>query len=186
MSGRPRGAETPTSSLMQLEPDADDALARDVRGRWGRRVAVAALAAFALVGLLGGVGYRERTVRARTGDTEVVLVHPSVTRSGLPSSWSLTIHSVSGGPLGHEIAVETTDEYFGVFDHNDLVPAPDRAWQTSTSTRWEYDVTDEDELRITLDVRTQPDARWRRRAATTVWIDGVVVAQFDYRTLVFP
>ena len=176
----------PASTMTGLEHDRERELAREVSGRWGRRAAITALVAFVAVGLLGGLGYRERTARGGNGAVEAVLVYPAVTRGGLPASWSLTIRSRDDDPIGGEVMVATSDDYFGTFDHNDLVPAPDRAWQTADATRWEYDVDGDAELRITLDVRTQPDARWPRRATTVVEIDGAVVASFHYRTWVLP
>ena len=116
----------------------------------------------------------------------VWLERPAVTRGGLPTHWALPIRSTDGLELGRQMTIQTLRECFDLLDHNDLVPAPDRVWQTETLVGWEFALEGADEATVTLDVRTQPDARWLHDATTTVRIDGAVAATFEYRTMVLP
>ena len=170
-----------------VDPDNTHGIEQARRGRIVRRIAVTGTLAFVVLGLLGVFGYRQDHQRATAAGYEVDLGHPSVTRGGLPASWTLTVRRTDGGPLDGTIAVTTTASYFGSFDHNVLDPPPDRTWQDDETLQWEFDADgDADSLSVSIDLRTQPNARWRHDATTTVEVDGVRIAELDYRTWVMP
>lgn len=147
---------------------------------------MAVLGAFVVAGLTGALGDRSATLHTSHARFDVDLEHAAVTRGGLPTSWRLHVTTVDGAPIGGVVSVETTAEYLTTFDRNAITPEPDAGWQTDTTTTWDFDAASEPELTVILDIRTQPDARWRRAAMTTVRVAGVEVARFDYATWVLP
>lgn len=171
--------------MQTLEPSETHHLEGARRGRVVRRVAVVAIAAFVLAGIFGVFGYRQGTTEAHTDDLDIELSYPSVTRAGLPAHWELEIRHRNGAAIG-PVEIRTSADYLDAFDHNDLVPTPDSVGQTASTVVWTYDRVDTPTLEITLDIRTQPNARWRHPATTEVFVGGTVVATFDYRTTVAP
>ena len=141
--------------------------------------------AFVAAGVFGVFGYRQGTTAAHTADYDIELDYPSVTRAGLPAHWAIEIVRRDGDAIG-AVEIRTTASYLDAFDHNDLVPSPDSVTQSTTDVAWAYDRVDAPTLLVTLDIRTQPNARWRYPATTEVVIDDEVVATFDYTTTVAP
>lgn len=172
-----------------MQPTVDVARFQSIeqgrRGRLARRLVVGALAVFLLLGVFGVWGTRQAHRTASADGYEVRLSYPQVTRGGLPTSWAVDIRRLDGRGLP-PVELTTTAVYFDAFDHNELAPTPDRFSQTDVARTWEYDATDDDELHVELDVRTQPNARWFHDATTTVVVEGVTVASFDYRTFAMP
>lgn len=184
--GEMQGAAPDPSTLGLIDLDAKRQHRLAVRGRRVPRATVAVLVAFVGAGLLGGLGYRSASQDVTQRSVRVVLERPAVTRGGLPTRWRLTVATTDGTPLDGPVVVETTSAYFDLFDHNDLVPEPDATWQGSGTTLWEYRPDGEPSLEVSLDVRTQPDVRWRRSALTTVVVGGERVAELEYHTWVLP
>jgi hypothetical protein len=143
------------------------------------------LIAFVTAGLWGCWGYREGRVAEHTDPFDVVVRYPAVTRGRLPTAWTLEIVSRDGSNLGR-VEISTTRRYFDLFDLNELVPQPDSVSQDDEIVTWEYRDLDAPTIMVSLDVRTQPNARWRHAASATVSIDEDEVATLDYRTTVMP
>jgi hypothetical protein len=186
MTAAGAGADRVRSTVESLVADDVDEQRRARAGRWGRRLTVSVLLAFVAAGLTGWLGERSATLHAQHPRLRVELEHPAITRGGLPAAWRLDVATADGTAIGGVLSIETTTRYLTVFDRNDIAPEPDATWQTDTTTTWEFDAASESSLRVALDVRTQPNARWRRTATTVVRVDEVEVARFDYDTLVLP
>lgn len=180
------GPTAPSVTTSTLDPDEGRRHRRDLAGAWGRRATIGVLVVFVALGLLGEFGYRQTTLEASQDGFEVQLSHPARARGGQPATWRLTVARSDGSPLAGPVVITTTSEYLDTFDFNNLTPQPDRMWQSRGSTQWEYDTADETELVVTLDVRTEPDARWKHQASTVVDVGGHVVAELRYSTWVLP
>lgn len=140
---------------------------------------------FVAAGLFGVFGIRQATHTVMADGMRIDLSYPSVTRGGLPSRWVLEMSTTDGEPLPSVIEVGTTATYFQLFDHNNLSPEPDAIWQDDQLT-WTFHPAGESRLRVELDVRTQPNARWRYAATTTVSAGSDVIADLHYSTLAVP
>lgn len=141
---------------------------------------------FLVAGLFGVFGIRDAHQVARHEGLRFAISYPAVTRGGLPARWLLDIRTDDGSSLPASIEIRTTAEYFDIFDHNDLTPEPDATWQ-SDMLSWTYRPESGDSsLRIELDIRTQPNARWRHAANTDVVVDDVTIVSFEYATFVVP
>jgi hypothetical protein len=174
------------------DPDPDDTAPLDemqdligaTRGRWVRRSAIAAMAVFVLLGLTNVLGARSANATAADGAVLAELQYPAATRGGLPTSWSLTVERTDGAALG-SVTVRTTASFLDAFDHNDLVPTPDHAEQDERWTTWRFDQVTASQLVIRLDMRTQPNARWKRTTTTEV-VAGDAAIELTYTTWVLP
>jgi len=171
--------------VLTLQPSDTHQVENARRGRLVRRVAIVLIAAFVAAGVFGVFGYRQGTTAAHTADYDIDLDYPSVTRAGLPAHWAIEVVRRDGDAIG-PVEIRTSANYLDLFDHNDLVPSPDSITQSIADVAWTYDRVDSSTLLVTLDIRTQPNARWRYPATTEVVIDDDVVATFHYRTTVAP
>jgi hypothetical protein len=180
-----RGAAHAVDGAIDTAPmhDLQD-LAGARHGRWVRRAAIVVMAVFVALGLGNVFGSRLDSVSGGSGSVSAEVSYPAATRGGLPTSWSATIERSDGSPLG-DVAVRTTSGLFDLFDHNDLVPAPDRTEQDESWTTWHFDAVTSSQLVLRLDMRTQPDVRWRHSAKTIVEV-GSARIELAYSTVVLP
>ena len=173
------GEEWPTTESVEVE----DAPVR--RARTVRRVFVAALCAFLLLGLLGVLGVRSGRVTASGGGYELEVVYPRVARPGLAVPWTVTVRRPGGfdGP----VTLATTSEYLDVFDSANLDPEPESATRDGQRALWEFTPPrDGDTLEVSLDTRVGPHVQWGKSAVTAVLRDDAPVVQVRYRTYVLP
>jgi hypothetical protein len=176
------------TSAQELRPFPTDPepvpLGRLRRARSGRRVILAAVIGFLLVGMANLLGVRQETVSATGGGYRLSVTYTSVTRPGLVTPWSLTVEHPGGfdGP----ITVAATQSYFDLFDHN--VFYPDLAKSTASDGRLilEFDPPPGDTLTVLMDARMEPTEQLSQAAATSVLVNGEPVATVHYKTRVVP
>lgn len=170
------------SGTSTVPPDVD--LTQLRRATWVRRALLALLCGFLLLGLLGVFGPRSERVSAASGGVELTVEHPSVTRAGLDSPWSVEVRREGGfdGP----VRLRTTSSYFDRFDENGLDPEPASATQDARWITWEFDQPSGDVLVVSLDARLAPTVQ-SGMSATTELLDGDrPVVGVTYRTRVMP
>lgn len=169
------------------DADADRAHSAGVRGAWIRRAAIATLVVFVGGGLLGWFGDRPGTVARAGAEYAVRLRYSEVSRGGLPARWEFDIERRDGSPIPATVSVETSADYLAHFDRNAIDPEPDATWVTADGVvRWEFEAAGEPSLRVMLDLRSQPDARWDTQATTTVRVGEAVIAELAYTTRFMP
>jgi hypothetical protein len=157
------------------------------QARLDRRITAGLVACFAVVVLLavfGLLGVKTTTTSTRMADgTEVEIHYARVTRPGLATPWTVTVHRPGGfdGP----ITVRSTSTYFDLFDENGLDPDAATATQDGEMVIWTFDPPPGETFRLSFDARSEPGAQWGRDAATEIEVDGDV-ATLTYRTWVLP
>lgn len=159
---------------------------QEVRGRRWRRLAIAAAVALVALAVYGVAGPRQAAMSSTAGGYAVEVSYPSVTRGGMPARWSLEIARLDGSAIAGAVDVETTGSYLDQFDFQGLTPEPLDVASTAEAIHWRFDPGEHSSLLVVLDVRVQPNVRWRHHASSVVSVDGVVVATFEYSTLVLP
>ena len=115
----------------------------------------------------GLLGVRTSTTSTEMPDgTQVEVHYGRITRPGLATPWSVTVHRDGGfsGP----IVVRSTSAYFDLFDENGLDPDPAAATQDGEMVIWEFDPPPGDTFRLSFDARIEPAAQWGRGATTEV------------------
>ncbi|HEY3208627.1 MAG TPA: hypothetical protein VGL18_02370 [Actinomycetota bacterium] len=150
----------------------------------GRRILLAILTLFILLGASSLLGAHTSTREASGGGYDLKLVYPAVTRPGLAVRWILFIHRAEGfkGP----VRVATTSTYFNLFDFNNLDPMPSKSMTSSELSIWEFDPPVGDTLRITFDARLEPARQHGSMATTSILENDLPVVSIHYQTRVMP
>ena len=176
-----RTAEEP--KVVSTAPEDVD-MGRVRRARAMRRSFLVVLAAFLLLGALGFLGVRSRSVSASGGGYDLEVTYGAVSRPGLATPWSVEV-SREGGFEG-PVTVATTAAYFDLFDENSLDPEPTSSTTVGDQLVWEFDPPPGDTLSISLDARIEPGVQRGREGTTSVLDGGRPVATVRYRTRVLP
>ncbi len=154
------------------------------RAHRGRRIALAALTVFVLLGLGGVLGVRARTVTATGSEgTEVRLTYPQVTRPALAVPYQLTIIRREG--FDERIEVRITHAFLDSFDENGVNPEPAEATTDGGDVVWTFDPPPGQDLTLSLDTRVEPGVQWRRHGRTLVRIGSETIA-LDHTMWVLP
>lgn len=154
-------------------PEAAD-LRAERRNRAVRRVALALIALFVLVGLTGRLGVRSRTTSGRDGALTATLTYPHVARPALAVPYRLVVHVDEG--TTEPVEVRIASEFLDSFDENGREPEPAATGTDGHDVIWTFDPPDGDTLVVTLDTRVEPGVQWRRAGRTTVTVGDDTVA----------
>jgi hypothetical protein len=154
------------------------------RTRLGRRVLLAILAAFVILGATSLLGPHTSTRQASGGGYDLKVVYPAVTRPGLAIRWIVFVHRTGGfsGP----IQLATTTTYFNLFDFADLDPDPSKQTASPELTIWEFEPPPGETLRVTFDARLEPARQHGSTATTSVLENDRPVVSIRYQTRVMP
>jgi hypothetical protein len=150
----------------------------------GRRVLLAILAAFVVLGATGLLGPHTSTRQASGGGYDLKVVYPAVTRPGLAIRWIVFVHRAGG--FSEPIQLATTSTYFNLFDFADIDPDPSSQITSEELSIWEFDPPPGETLRITLDARLEPARQHGSTATTSILEDDVPVVSIRYQTRVMP
>jgi len=128
--------------------------AQQERARLFRRLYLALLGAFLLLGLLNFFGSKSGTVSAVGGGYSLKVVFPQVTRSSLPVKWELTVTHPGGfaGPVRIGIPIS----YFNLFDFNNTYPLPSDTLNEGQTMIFVFPAPAGETLEVALDARAQP------------------------------
>ncbi len=154
------------------------------RARTLRRVFMAVVAVFLLLGLSGTLGVRTRTVTATGGDYELTVTYGHVSRPGLPTPWEFEVHRAGGfeGP----ITVSTSSKYLDLFDENGFDPDPLSATTDEERIIWTFEPPgDGDTMTVSFDARVEPGVQLERaKGFVSVLEEGEAVVTVNFSTLV--
>ncbi len=177
---------TPRQSI-PTEPEDPADLTRQARARALRRLFVALLSLFLLLGALGLYGVRTRTRSATGGGYELSVTYASVSRPGLATPFSFQVHRVGGFPQG--LTVAASSSYFDVFDENGFSPIPEEETADGDRTIWTFAPSTADIMTVSLDARIEPGVQLTRakgRLEILPTRDGEVVVSVQFTTFVMP
>jgi hypothetical protein len=177
LAGRPGQGGIPTA------PEETD-LAQSRRARALRRVFMALLAVFMLLGATGMLGVRSRTVSARGGGYELTVTYGQVSRPGLATPFGFEVRRPGGfdGP----VTVSSDTAYLSMFDENGFDPQPTSVTATAEVIIWEFEPPPGDVLSVSFDARIEPGVQWGKSGQTSVMEDGRPVATARYHTWIMP
>jgi hypothetical protein len=155
------------------------------RARRIRRLYLALVGAFLVLGLFNVFGSRTGTVGTTAGGYIMRLRYPEITRSSLPVQWQLLLTHPGGfaGPVSVAVPID----YFNLFDFNNLYPTPDSTVNQGGLVVMTFPQPTGDTLDVLLDARTQAGLRAGKRTTTAILDQqGRPLVQVRYRTLVLP
>jgi hypothetical protein len=171
--------EVPSSTLTGvdgLEP---------ARAVWGRRVVLAALAVFVLVGLTGYLGVHTTTTHAEQDGYDVSLRYASVARSGLDVPFEVTVTSASG--FADTITLALTGDYLDIFETQGFHPDASSSVRNGQTLFLTFDSPGGDTFKLSYDAYIQPSSQQGRDGTLgVVTNDGNTVATVSFRTRLLP
>jgi hypothetical protein len=156
------------------------------RSRDVRRVMLALLVVFVLLGAAGVFGTRTAERTASGGGFEVSVTYPAVSRPGHAVRYEVEVRR-AGGFGGQPLRMRLSSDYFDLFDENGFSPDP----EASTSDG-EYDYVEflpplGEVFGISVDTRVEPAVQRGRSGEVSV-LDGTgePVVTVEYRTRIWP
>ena len=176
---------TPRQSI-PTEPDPAD-VKRQARARTLRRLFVAALSLFLLLGALDLYGVRTRTRSATGGGYELSVTYATVSRPGLATPYSFEVRRPGGFPQGLTVAARSS--YFDIFDENGFSPTPEEETADGERTIWTFGPSTADTMTVSLDARIEPGVQVKRakgRLEILTGPGGEALVTVDYSTFVTP
>jgi hypothetical protein len=171
--------EVPSSTLdgiEGLEPD---------RAVWGRRVVLALLAAFVLVGLSGYLGVHTTTASAEQDGYHVSLRYASFARAGLDVPFEVTVTSDAG--FADTVTLALTGGYLDIYETQGFTPDASSAVRNGETLYLTFDSPGGDTFKVSYDAYIQPASQQGRSGTLgVVDEDGRTVAAVDFRTRLLP
>ena len=167
-------------------PDPTD-VGRQVRARIGRRVFVAILSLFLLLGAAGFYGVRKASETASGGGYELSVEYARISRPGLATPWSFEVRRAGGFPDGLTVAV--TSSYFDAFDENGLGPAPEQEGADGARTIWRFGPSPAETISVSFDARIEPGVQLttlKGELAVLAGHAGPPVVTVAFKTIVMP
>jgi hypothetical protein len=162
-------------------------LGRQARARLGRRLFVAVLALFLLLGALGFYGVRTETATATAGGYELSVRYASISRPGVATPWSFEVRRSGGFPDGLVVAV--TSSYFDAFDENGLGPAPEEEGADEERTIWRFAPSTSETIAVSFDARIEPGVQLttiKGELAVLAGPTGPPAVSVGFKTFVVP
>lgn len=155
------------------------------RGRFGRRVAVAAMTLLVLAGLSGLLGVRSATATASSGPWTMTVTYPQVARAGLDVPFRVDLVSAAG-PVAQPVTLAFENHYLDVFEHQDLRPDPDSAVAAPRFAYYTFAAPPGPAFRASFDVYVQPSAQLPVSTDVVAVVGGQEVARVRVRTWLAP
>ena len=154
------------------------------RDRLGRRVMIAGLVAFVVLGAFDLLGSKTSVVSATRAGYTLRVTYPSVTRPGLPVRWEFEVRHPGGfdGP----ISIATTFDYLRLFDVSNLEPEPSSSTGTDGELVYRFDPPSGEVFRVSMDGNTEPGEHEVPAVTSSVLVGGRPVVSVSYRTRVVP
>lgn len=161
-------------------------VARVRRDRAGRRVALALIAVFVLLGATGVFGTRTSQVTASGGGFDVTVTYPAVSRAGHAVRYEVEVRK-AGGFAGEPLRLRFAADYFDLFDENGFTPDPEAATADADHDYFEFLPPTGEVFRVSVDTRVEPAVQRGRRGDVSV-LDGggAPVVTASYRTRIWP
>lgn len=130
-------------------------------------------------------GVQSDVVRAATAAVELEVEYPTVSRPGLASPLAITI-TRSGG-FDEEVEVAISRAYFGLWDFNGVVPAPQEETADDETVRWTFAAPDGDVFSMQFDARIEPARQGGARGRVAVLEpDGSEAVAVEFTTNLRP
>jgi hypothetical protein len=173
---------TPKTGL-RTEPESVG-LPRLRRDRAIRRLAIALLAFFLVLGLSSVLGSHTSVATSSSGGYTLTVTYPAVTRPGLPIRWEILVEHPGG--FTEPVRLATTFDYLHLFDISNLEPDATTSTATATEVIYSFSAPEGDSFRVSMDGNAEPDVNELPEAVTSLIVDGRSVVQVQYATRVVP
>jgi hypothetical protein len=186
-----RGRETVrngTDAATETRPD-DVGLGRLRRARWGRRLILAILVLFVVLGVVGALGPRDGSKTATQGPWSIEVQYPAIDRAGLVAPFSIEVTRVGG--FDGDVTLRVADAFLAALDENGLDPEPvETTAGTANGTAyvdWTFTPpTGQETLVVSYDARVEPGQRGRVEGFVEVMPEQGTGPRVDFTTWLLP
>ena len=154
------------------------------RGRHWRRVGLAALVVFVLLGASGLLGVREATTSASGGGYTASFSYPRIARAGWAVPWELRVTHPGG--FDGAVTVAMSADYFDIYESQRFWPEPAQETRDRENLYLTFDEPPGDTLVVSYDAFIQPSAQTGKDVALTIVTDGVARVTLQASTVLLP
>ncbi len=159
--------------------------ARVRRSRSGRRVFLALLVLFLLLGLSEQLGVRSATASSSADGYRLTVTYAAMTRPGLDTPFDIEVTSKKNLP--DEIAIAVEHGYLDLFDENGgLNPEPTDSGADGRSVYWTFTTRGTRSFRASLDTILATGREWGSSGTVALLVGGRTVTSVHIRTWVAP
>ena len=153
---------------------------------WIRRAVLTLLIVVVVLGALGLLGPRSRTVSASAGGYDLAVEYPQIARGGLPVDWRVRV-ARRGGFTG-PVTVAITEDYLRLLDIGAVFPEPTSQLSLPPYVYLTFEPPPPGVLDISLAASGEASLQevGVHDAETLVVVGGEPVVRVTYRTWVVP
>ncbi|HZZ98082.1 MAG TPA: hypothetical protein VFE19_13755 [Jatrophihabitantaceae bacterium] len=167
------------STLDDVRPVADGPVPR-----WGRRLGLAALLIVVVLGAVGYLGVRSRTISANKDGYTLRITYPQMARAGLDVPWRAQVHHAGGLPKTLTIAVST--DYFRMFETQGFYPDAQSMTNDGTFVYFTFTTQPGDDFLVDYDAYIQPSSQIGKSATVELIVAKRVVVSATLHTWLMP
>ncbi|HYI44870.1 MAG TPA: hypothetical protein VE174_05325 [Actinomycetota bacterium] len=154
-------------------------------GRTVRRLSIAVMALFVLIGATGYLGVKTSTTAfSSSSDYFLTVDYGWISRPGLNTP--LRIHLSNVDKFQGPVTIGITQAYMSLFDLNGMYPNPSAMTVDDGTLIMEFDEPLGEKFTFTLDARLGPSVQQGKRATVSVIENGIELDSVDISTLVIP
>jgi hypothetical protein len=152
--------------------------------RWGRRLGIAALLIVVMLGAIGYLGVRSRTVSVNKDGYTMRITYPQMARAGLDVPWRAQVHRAGGLPKTLTIAVST--DYFRMFETQGFYPDAQSTTNDGRFVYFTFTTPPGDDFLVDYDAYIQPSSQLGKSATVELIVAKQVVVSTTLHTWLMP
>jgi hypothetical protein len=152
--------------------------------RWGRRLGIMVLLVVVVLGGLGFLGVRSRTVQATANGYTLRVTYPQTARAGLDIAWRAHVHH-DGGFAG-KLTLAVSTDYFRMFETQGFYPDADSSTNDGHFVYFTFVKPPGDDFLVDYDAYIQPGSQLGKSATVKLIIGKKVQVQASLRTWLVP
>lgn len=149
-----------------------------------RRIGLSVLALVVVSAGLGFLGVRSGSVTASGDGYEMRLEYATIARAGLDVPFDVTLTSAGG--FDSEIVLAVTADYFDIFEHQGVSPAPDTEASEGPMVYLTFVAPKGEEFRLTYDIYIQGSSQTGASGELWLVVDDQPLLTLSFTTTLVP
>jgi len=149
-----------------------------------RRIILVVLTLVVLAGAAGYLGVKTGTVSAEADGYAMKLEYATIARAGLDVPFDVTLTHAGG--FDGDIVLAMTADYFDIFEHQGLSPAPDTESSEGAMVYLTFPPPQGDEFRMGYDIYIQGSSQIGASGEVWLVVDDEPVLRLSFTTVLAP
>jgi len=149
-----------------------------------RRIVLALLTLVILAAAAGLLGVKSSTVSTSGGGYEMKLEYAAIARAGLDVPFDLTLTHAGG--FDSDIVLAVTADYFDIFEHQGVSPAPDTETSEGSMVYLTFPAPQGEEFRMAYDVYIQGSSQVGASGEVWLVVDDEPLLRISFTTVLVP